>query len=340
MAVSTSRITSEVDFLEDGKHSGYLRLPHSVHRSAYGWLPIPITCIRNGEGPRVLLMAGNHGDEYEGQVALCELIRQLQPEQVRGRIIIMPMANYPAALAGTRTSPLDEGNLNRSFPGNPDGGPTQMIAHFIESVLLSDCDYFVDLHSGGSSLHYLPTVCGGRRDDPVEARQIYDLMKVFGAPYGFIFPRGREDRVSTAASARKGVVSLLTELGGSGTVTPEILAIARRGLRRVLAHVGSLRDPEPELSVPLPVKLTRADSQDWFVHASADGVWEPLVELGDEVVAGQPAALIHTPETPWREPAAVSFRAAGIVICKRIPARTERGDCLFHLGTEFDPAVG
>lgn len=62
-----SRLSSEVDFDRDGKHTGFLRLPHSVHRSAYGWLPIPIACVKNGEGPRVLLMAGNHGDEYEGR---------------------------------------------------------------------------------------------------------------------------------------------------------------------------------------------------------------------------------------------------------------------------------
>ena len=51
-----SRITTDVDFDRKGKHVGYLRLPHSVHRSAYGWIPIPIVCIRNGEGPRVLLI--------------------------------------------------------------------------------------------------------------------------------------------------------------------------------------------------------------------------------------------------------------------------------------------
>ena len=77
-----SRITSEVDFDRDGKQVGFLRLPHSVHRSAYGWIPIPVACIRNGDGPRVLLMAGNHGDEYEGQIAFSTLLRALQASDV------------------------------------------------------------------------------------------------------------------------------------------------------------------------------------------------------------------------------------------------------------------
>ena len=102
-------------------------------------------------------MAGNHGDEYEGQVALGKLIRSLEPAEVSGRIIILPSANFPAAMAGMRTSPLDEGNLNRSFPGDPYGGPTAQIADYIESVLLPQCDFVFDFHSGGSSLTYVPS---------------------------------------------------------------------------------------------------------------------------------------------------------------------------------------
>jgi uncharacterized protein len=75
MARSQSRLTAEIGFDRDGKHHGFIRLPYSVHRSAYGWIPIPVACIKNGKGPRVLLIAGNHGDEYEGQVALGKLIR-------------------------------------------------------------------------------------------------------------------------------------------------------------------------------------------------------------------------------------------------------------------------
>src|SRR5437870_5820916 len=105
MARSQSRLTAEIDFDRDGKQHGFIRLPYSVHRSAYGWIPIPVACVKNGDGPRVLLMAGNHGDEYEGQVALGKLIRSLGAEEVRGRMIILPSANYPAAMAGLRTSP-------------------------------------------------------------------------------------------------------------------------------------------------------------------------------------------------------------------------------------------
>ena len=90
-----SPIYSEIDYQADGKQTGYLRLPHSVHRSAYGWIPIPIVQIKSGDGPTILLMAGNHGDEYEGQVAVARLAKDLQPEMLEGRVILLPMANFP-----------------------------------------------------------------------------------------------------------------------------------------------------------------------------------------------------------------------------------------------------
>ena len=127
-ATKPSRLSATIDLTKNGKHMGFVKLPHSVHRSAYGWLPIPIVSIKNGDGPKILLNAGNHGDEWEGQLALGKLIRTLQPKDIRGQLIILPSSNFPAAMAGTRTSSIDEGNLNRSFPGNPDGTVTQQIA--------------------------------------------------------------------------------------------------------------------------------------------------------------------------------------------------------------------
>lgn len=161
MASKPSGLTVDIDLEARGKRVGHIRLPHSTHESAYGWLAIPVAVIRGGEGPDVLLTAGNHGDEYEGQIALLKLMRALEPGALRGRLIIVPQLNLPAAAAGRRTSPLDDGNLNRSFPGDPEGGPTAQIAHFVDSVLLAMTQVSVDLHSGGSSLAYLPCAFAG-----------------------------------------------------------------------------------------------------------------------------------------------------------------------------------
>src|SRR3546814_1837196 len=82
---------------------------------------MPITVIRNGDGPTALFTGGNHGDEYEGPIAILDLARSLEPAEIGGRVILLPMMNFPAVRSGRRTSPIDSGNLNRLFPGKPDG---------------------------------------------------------------------------------------------------------------------------------------------------------------------------------------------------------------------------
>ncbi len=213
MSTGKTRIQTATNLEQNGKQKGFLRLPHSVHRSGLGWIPIPIASIRNGAEPRVLLMAGNHGDEYEGQVAQCKLIRGLDVDAIRGQIIILPAANFPAVSAGLRTSPIDGGNLNRSFPGDPDGSPTAMIAHYIESELLPMSDYLVDVHSGGGSLMYLPATVAHGGADIVETDQLRALQRAFGAPYGLLFPKdGADERMSYAATHRSGTIALITDL--------------------------------------------------------------------------------------------------------------------------------
>ncbi len=130
-----SPITPTVDLNRDGVQHGHLRLPWSRDDSAWGSLMLPICVIRNGDGPTALLTGANHGDEYEGPVALYDLAANLKPEEISGRVIIVPAMNFPAFLAGTRTSPIDKGNLNRSFPGRPDGTVTEKIADYFTRYL-------------------------------------------------------------------------------------------------------------------------------------------------------------------------------------------------------------
>ena len=328
-----SRLTPDIDLNAEGKATGFVRVPHSVHRSAYGWIPIPIVRIKNGEGPNVLMQAGNHGDEWEGQIGLGNLIRAIEPKDIKGRLVILPSANFPAAMDGRRTSPIDEGNLNRSFPGDAEGTITQQIAYWIEHALLPGFDYAFDFHSGGSSLTYIPSALAPRHQDGARMEKVMGLLKAFGAPVSYISaaPQGG-GRTFTSASYRQGVVGMGTELGGGGLVTPGSLKVAEDGMRRVLAHVGLLQGPAP---APAETRFTEIGGDDYYVYASDGGLFEPLVELGDEVKADQPAGRIHFHHTPWREPEVMRFKRAGLVLCKRVPARCERGDCLFHLATDL-----
>jgi len=333
-----TRILCDVDFDKDGLQQGYLRLFHSSHISAYGFLPIPIVVIRNGAGPTALFVSGNHGDEYEGQVALSNLVQSLRPEQIRGRVIILPTANYPAAVAGNRVSPIDNLNLNRIFPGDPDGSVTQQIAWFISEQLVPRADLVCDLHSGGSSLLYTPCALTGRvADEALYARQLAAL-RAFGAPLAYVQGRAQGqggNQTLGGVAERLGIVSLGTELGGAGAVSPEGLRIAERGVRNLLVHLGILPE-EARIAAP-ETRIFGLGGQDHFVYAEGVGLFEPLAELGEWVQAGQPAARLHTPETPWRAPVEHRFPRAGFVLCKRQPGRSQPGDCLFVLGGDELP---
>ena len=330
---AVSSIYADIDLDGQGKAVGFMRVPHSVHRSAYGWIPIPIARIANGKGPSVMLIAGNHGDEWEGQLALGNLMRALEPKHVRGKLVIVPSANFPAAMSATRTSPIDAVNMNRAYPGNQNGTITEQIAFWIEHVLLTDVDYAIDLHSGGSSLMYVPSGLATRDADPDYMRRSLDLLKAFGAPVSYLLaaPQGG-GRTFTSGCRRRGVVAIGTELGGGGTLTVGSLAVAESGLRRALAHVGLLQDfpvPPPTIS-----RLTEVGGDEYYVYASEAGVYEPMAEPGTDVTAGSLAARIHFPDTPSRAAAELIFQRSGLVLCKRMPSRCERGDCLFHLGTD------
>ncbi len=98
----------------------------------------------------MLVLDGNHGDEYQGQIAIMKLARALQPEQVSGRVILIPSLNFPAARAAARLSPLDGMNMSRAFPGKPEGPVTSRIAHFLRAVIaqqVRESEVFEDLRA-------------------------------------------------------------------------------------------------------------------------------------------------------------------------------------------------
>lgn len=332
-------ITSEVDFDADGKQTGYLRVPHSVPRSAYGWLPVPITMIRNGEGPTLVVMGGNHGDEYEGQVIISKLSRDLEAKQLRGRLILLPMLNFPAAQAGLRTSPIDDGNLNRLFPGNPKGTPSEMIAHFLEEVVMPLADYAVDLHSGGSSLFYPPTLLRGQGHSPEESAALNLMQEALDMPYAWVFTSGggktSTARTAMGAANRKGVINVMTELGGGGVVTPDILRRTERGLYRLLHSLGML----PKF-IPDAAQGTRELHARGSVYAYSDGLFEPIRAIGDDVAEGETVGLIHHPETPLQAPDEITSPYAGIVLCQRAMAPVRRGDAVYQIAADASAPKG
>jgi N-alpha-acetyl-L-2,4-diaminobutyrate deacetylase len=331
--MSTARTT--IDFERTGKQVGFVDIPHSPHEDAWGATRIPLAVIKNGQGPTVILQAGNHGDEYEGPITLGELIRDLDPGLVSGRIIFLPAVNTPAVLAGRRTSPVDGLNLNRTFPGDATGSITQQISAYVSTIIMPLGDAYVDLHSGGSSLNILPSAIIEPADDPVLRRKNIAAVLAFDAPLTVVIDNLGEPRTSTATSVRAGLVTVGTEMAGAGTVSIDALGICRRGVRNVLSHFGVLPPTRPA-PVAHPEKILRIPGHDGYVLATTDGVFEPFHALGTSVRAGQEAGRIHKLGDPSRVPETLFYAADGIVYGRRQPGRVVVGNCCVTVASQYD----
>lgn len=321
---SKTRISADIDFTADGLQIGLLRVPPTTQNQPPGFEPVPVAVVKNGSGPTVLVTAGNHGDEYEGPIALLRLIQELDPATVAGRLIAIPFLNGPAVRAAQRCSPIDQKNLNRVFPGDRDGGPTDMIAHMVEHVLLPECDLAIDFHSGGKVAYYGSCSLVYRSEDPDLYAANLKFARLFGAPVTYLLSTMSDNRTFPVAASRQGVPSFSTELGGLGILTDKELRLAETGLRRVLEHLGVI--PESGRIGPPPTpRYVQVDSHRNNVYAPARGLFHPCFEVGDEVTSGQVCGYLYSLDEPFTPPRTLCFTMDGVALVKQGPTLVEAG---------------
>lgn len=323
MATSEAfRRLAGIDPDKDGKRSSHIAIP------VRGRAPIrlPITVVRNGDGPTVLFTGGNHGDEFEGPVALAKLARHLRPgDLVAGRVIIMPAINPPALAAGTRASPLDGRNLNRMFPGRADGTPTERIAHAITSAVLPLADALYDLHAGGRNAVMIPSVMGHVFKDASRTGATVAAMKAFRAPAGILIKEYETAGMIDTTAERLGLIFGCCELGGAGMLTPETVAVTETGIRNILKHFGIMAgrlETAPWQGKRRP-RLLEALSYGHYAKATASGIFEPFVDLTAKVRAGQPLGQVHALDGR-RKPAVQEAPVGGVVYMRHAFGLIER----------------
>lgn len=321
-----SPLFTTLDLDSDGKHYGYIQAPQSTNSAGWANLFIPLIAIKNGPGPTALLFGGNHGDEYEGPVSLLNLARAIDPSQVRGRILLLPALNTPAVHANTRLSPLDGRNMNRAFPGSPSDTITGQIAHFVSSALMPLADLVIDVHSGGRSMRFLPSVNMHRMADPKQMAEMVRVAMAWGAPYVFIYQDVAGGGLLPSYAESLGKVTLGTEMGSASQFGVATLKLAFQGLQRALAAFGVLSDVQPGGGPPS--QLVSSELREDYVMAPAAGIFEPFVELGDAVAVGQPIGQLHFIDRPALEPLVVPAASAGFVMTRRAIPLTAQGDCV------------
>ena len=317
-------ISTNLDFERDGLQHGFLKIPYSRNDSAWGSVMLPISYAKNGDGPGAILTGANHGDEYEGPIAIQDLANRIDVERVNGRVIMIPMLNYPAFQAAQRVSPIDQLNMNRVFPGKPKGSVTELIADYITAELLPMCDYVLDIHSGGKTLEFLPFAAYHELDDKKQQSACEAATLAFAAPYYISLIEIDAGGMYDTQAEDMGKVFVSTELGGGGTTTPATAEIGKRGVHNFLVHAGildaeAIRPPEP--SVKLDMGQDGA-----YVFAEHDGLLEPCVGLGDEVREGDLIARVYSKERTGSKTVDYLATSDGMIVGRHFPSLVKIGD--------------
>ncbi|MBA3348750.1 MAG: succinylglutamate desuccinylase/aspartoacylase family protein, partial [Actinobacteria bacterium] len=276
-----SPVTCTIDLTAPGRQVGRLQLPKITNTGGWAQSFVPIASFANGDGPTVLISGGNHGDEYEGQVAALRLIQELDLADVTGRIIVLPVISTEASKSNTRMW-ASGANFNRSFPGRPDGPPNEQLADYLTRALFPLADTVIDMHSGGRTAWFLPCSHMHVVDDAGQRRAMLEGMQAWNSDWHFLYIDVNGNGLLPVEAEDQGKVVITTELGGGGRVPAPVHRLAWSGLTNVLRHQGVLAgevQTRTSLGLPDAIILDGRDPEN-YVIVEEDGIFEGLLEPG------------------------------------------------------------
>lgn len=331
-----SRISLTIDVSAPGRQVGDAMLRWSDNSNPLGYHPIPVVSVKGADGPVLLLVGGTHGDEYEGPAAIMRVIHAVDPSSLRGQIIAFPALNMPGVSASSRVSPLDGANLNRAFPGDRDGGPTAMIAQFLETEILPLCDAAIDLHSGGKASFFQPCALPTLTEDPGLAAKNMELAHLFGLPLVWRLGAHNDNRSVNAAADRAGVPMIATELGGGGGVDPGITDQAEAGVWNILRYLGMVDGAAHHPPKPRVVEIRDPRAS---LYATSEGLFDRALSAGQDVTAGDFAGWFHFVTEPERPSVRLTVPQDGMILAHTNRGMVRRGEMLLLVVQDVDQAL-
>ncbi len=231
------------------------------------------------DGPTLVVSAGVHGAEYASVAAALNLGQSLDPMDLRGQVIVVPVMNMSSFRARSiYVCPLDGKNLNRVFPGHAPGTASEQIAEWVFGNVIRQAEYYVDLHGGDLIEALVPfTIFFRSGNDQVDQLSL-EMAQIFGIP---CLVRSETPGSTFCAAARAGIPAILAEAGGQGIWTRDDVALHTDGLHRLMRHLAMIPGGDPE---PLPSTVLE---RFLWLRSEHEGFWYPGVAVGEEVRAGQ-----------------------------------------------------
>lgn len=321
-----------LDFETPGRRDYWVALEHG---SIWGDHLIPLTVFvgpraRAGEG--LVAFGANHGNEYEGPIAIKTLMGEIRAEDVVGRIILVPVLNPAAFGAGTRDSSLDDGvNLNRAFvegAGTAPGltGITHRIAAFVRQSIWPHVHVVLDLHSGGLVARFALCASFHPLDDSRQTKAIEETARWFGTPFLMVYQNQTPGLLPSEAE-RLGKITVGTELGWGAAVLADGVRYGRHGVLAAAINHGQLQgkiEPIDHHKAGTQRKIEIVDRA-CFVAAPFQGHYQPLFDCGVAVERGQTIGLLHDFNRIDLDPWPVVAEVEGVLLAQAWSAVVRRG---------------
>ncbi|UII78331.1 succinylglutamate desuccinylase/aspartoacylase family protein [Flagellimonas sp. CMM7] len=254
---------------------------------------LPIVIVKGKQQGRILtVLAGVHGYEYPPIMAVQSFLKEVNPEDLKGTIIILPIANTAAFYGRSLfVNPLDGANLNNAFPGKEDGTITQQIAHFITKNIIPPTDVFLDIHGGDASEDLIPFVCYYNHKGKSEATELAKkLSKTSGFANVVSYPYTIEDdepaKYAFKQAVQDGKVGLSFEAGKLANVQEDAVVLNKNGIYNVLNALDMYTS-----NFDIPEKLELYDNQ-VYIKIPATGIFYSDLYAGEPVKKGQKIGVI------------------------------------------------
>ena len=309
------------------KATGYIAVPAGVDAAA----SIPAIVVNGARpGPVLALVAGSHGTEYASILALQKLAQAADPAELSGTLIILPLINVPSfAQKVPHLNPVDGKNMNRFYPGRPDGTQTERVSWAIAKQVVEKCDYLIDLHGGDldeNLRRYSYLAATGKEAQDAASRALvlafgldHIILQDFRTP---VAPGGAVTLTRFAAGLGKPCVT--AEAGHAGVSDAADVDSLIQGCWKVARHLKMLSGPVSPVEHPL--WLSRVS----IVTSELDGVFYPLV--GPEAYVSQGMKIGYVTDYFGEKVWDATSPIAGVVLYIGAVPSLKKGDTIAHIG--------
>jgi predicted deacylase len=270
------------------KTTGYIEVPAGVDAG----LSIPVVVVRGAKpGPVIALVSGAHGTEYASIIALEKLIPRLDPAQISGTVIVVPLVNVNSfEQIVPHLNPVDHKNMNRFYPGKADGTQTERASLQITKQVVERCDYLIDYHGGDLDESLRPYSYWTKTGNAEQDRISRELVLAFGLDHIII----SDDRPKDANASRylentartRSKPAITVEAGSAGTTETDDVEALVHGTLNVMRYLKMI--PGTVTPVEHPVWFSRVEN----LESPQNGIFYPLVARGSYVEAGMKVGYV------------------------------------------------